>query len=391
MAQINRTSPLGAGAQSMQTRMLTEARRNDARRLGSETSLAPDLDELALLEELSPADLQQRLADLAGQMGSIATQFQRRREFERKRNGDSDSFDRVLDEEVESKAENLLQILKPPRTSADLQRLLDQARQLFSDESDLYAVLKELLKRKQLTRVQKTTLRALLEQAEQQANPKSLKAGVNCALKAKLFGRKLQVRPQLLRRTYRNFLECDGAVLSEYEDWIGTYGHEPRHVVMTFVGESLWTDIHAADPSCSLAEFGYLIGHVKKLQRLRSADVEFVGGLFQQAMLAETSADDGFTEEQLWLWALCAFLRNDESVRAILLKTVGGRMAQLTERQRAVLLGAVRRSYRALPDELFVNDRNLDEVSDDFDQMMDVAFGDELLATALRNRAGRTE
>ncbi|MFH5255808.1 type III secretion system gatekeeper subunit SctW [Burkholderia semiarida] len=369
---INGPSSFGYRPPATSTRMLAEARRNDARRLTSEKSpMSDDFQDLEMLEEFAPASVQQKLADLASQMGSIASQFQRRREFERKRNSDGDSFDRVLDEDAEPKAEKLFQIATVQRST--LAQLLQQARKLFPDESDLYSVLKELLKRKQLSRAQRSTLQGLTTEVERQADPKSLKGGVNCALKAKLFGRKLKIRAQLLRQTYRKFLECDGAVLSEYEGWIGTYGHEHRQAVMSFVEESLSTDIHASDPSCSVVEFGYLIGHVKKLQRLRAADVDFVGGLLGREVLPDGAEADALAREEVLLLLLCGLLRADDPVRSVLPNTLRTYLDRASKRDRAVVIAAVRHAYRMLPDELFVNERDLDEVAHDFNQMMDDA------------------
>jgi len=324
--------------------------------------------------------LHQKFADLASHMGSIATQFQRRRDFERKRNGESDGLDRVLDEEAEPKADQLFQIVTTQRPS--VVTLFQQAQKLFPDESDLYAVLKQLLKRKQLTRAQKALLESVLQEVEQRGNPKSIRGGFNCALKARLFGKRLRIRPALLRQTYRNFLECDGGVLDQYETWIGTYGHEHRHAVMRFVGESLSTDIHASDPSCGVVEFGYLIGHVKKLQRLQAADEQFVGGLLSRALLsgAGAPAPQEIAEEELWLLMLCGFLRAENSVGAIVADTVWHRAERLSHRDRSVLIEALRRAYRTLPDELFVEQRDADEVKSEFDRMMDVAYEDELRA-----------
>ncbi|WP_412530526.1 type III secretion system gatekeeper subunit SctW [Burkholderia lata] len=377
MVSINRPSS-GSHVGSVQTRMMTEARRKDARQAASERSPTPDIDELENQDDLSPAALHQKLADLASHMGSIATQFQRRRDFERKRNGESDSFDRVLDEEAEPKAEKLFQIVTTQRPSVI--QLFQQAQKLFPDESDLFEVLRQLLKRKQLTRSQRNLLKGVLQEVEQRANPKALKAGFNSALKAKLFGKRLQIRPALLRQTYRNFLECDGAVLDQYEAWIGTYGHEHRHAVMQFVGDSLSTDIHASDPSCSVVEFGYLIGHVKKLQRLQAADEQFVSELLSRAMLAGAGApaEHDVGEEQLWLLMLCSFLRAEDGVGTIVANTVWHRAERLSNRDRSILIEELRRAYRAIPDDLFVEQRDADEVKSEFDRMMDVAYEDEL-------------
>lgn len=47
-----------------------------------------------------------------------------------------------------------------------------RARGFFPDDSDLYLVLKELLKRKELSRIQRTRLESLLAQVSKTADKK---------------------------------------------------------------------------------------------------------------------------------------------------------------------------------------------------------------------------
>jgi len=150
--------------------------------------------------------------------------------------------------------------------------------------------------------------------------------------------------------------------------------------VIRFVGDSLSTDIHASDPSCSVVEFGYLIGHVKNLQRLQAADEQFVSELLSRALLAGAGApaEHDVGEEQLWLLMLCSFLRAEDGVGTIVANTVWHRAERLSNRDRSILIEALRRAYRAIPDDLFVEQRDADEVKSEFDRMMDVAYEDEL-------------
>ncbi|MEB0084898.1 type III secretion system gatekeeper subunit SctW [Glaciimonas sp. Gout2] len=165
----------------------------------------PQQPEFENVDEQTPAALQQKLTDMADDMASVAAQFRNRRELEQKGNLLSESFERVLDDDVVPKAKKLIEVLSVKNSDIDI--LMERARALFLDDSDLYLVLKELLKRKELSQVQRTRLEALLAKMEEKADLKMLKAGINCALKARLFGAKLALKASFLRQTYRRFLE----------------------------------------------------------------------------------------------------------------------------------------------------------------------------------------
>lgn len=369
----------GAGSAIVAARVLAETRQKESVRAASDGMAQADNVENP--DDSTPAALQQKLADMADDMASVATQFRNRREFEKK-GASSEGFERILDEEAAPKAQKLVEVLAVQNLSMDA--LLAQARSLFPDDSDLFLVLRELLKRKRLANIQRRRLESLLETVTRQANPKMLKGGINCALKARLFGAALGLQASLLRQTYRRFLESERKPLDDYEDWIASYGYKVRHLVLEFVEESLGTDIRAEDPSCDHLEFSYLLAHMRKLHLLRTADREFV-----MSLLARKLTPSYAQEEADWLLLLCGLVGRRMPADQLLQQALGACLLP-THAERSTWLNAVRSAYKRLPPELFAttgesgadaatNTANTAEVIAVFDQLIDHSYAAELL------------
>jgi type III secretion protein W len=332
----------------------------------------------------TPAALQQKLADMADDMANVAAQFRNRRAFEQKGVASGEGFERVLEEDAAPKAQRLVEVLALQNLT--LNDVMAQARSLFPDESDLDLVLRELLKRKQLSLIQRKRLERLLEQVEREADPKLLKGGINCALKARLFGAALELKASLLRQTYRRFLESDRKPLADYEDWIASYGYRPRHMVLDFVEESLGTDIRAEDPSCSHLEFGSLLARMRKLHLLRTADRDFVQSLLARKLMPAHAANA--EEEADWLLLLCHLIRQERAPAELLTQMLEACLLR-SHAERSVLLNAVRSAYKRLPEQLFEDECDFDAPLAVFDRLIDRSYAAELLEQ--RRLASRPE
>ena len=323
-------------------------------------------------DEQTPAALQQKLIDMADEMAGVAAQFRSRRDLEKKGNLSGENFERVLEEDAVPKAKKLIDVLSMDNSRIDM--LMARARALFPDDSDLYLVLKELLKRKELSQIQRTRLDSLLAQVSETADKKMLLAGINCALKARLFGATLMLKASFLRRTYRRFLENDMPPVGDYEDWIASYGYKERHTVLNFVGESLRIDIQAENPSCDLLEFSNLGAHMKKIRLLRTADQEFVMSLLSAKLLTPYQQ-----EEADWLLLLCRIVRNEIPMSQLLSEAFGTACILQSSKESSILLNAVRNAYKLLPDALFQNDRSREDAIAAFDRLIDSMYATELL------------
>jgi type III secretion protein W len=264
---------------------------------------------------------------------------------------------------------------------SSIDTLLARARSLFPDDSDLVLVLRELLRRKQLSAIQRRRLEQLLEKVVSQADPKHLKAGLNCALKARLFGAALGLQPQLLRQTYRRFLCSDGRAIDDYQDWIASYGYRVRHQVLAFVEESLGCDIRAEDPSCSHVEFGYLLEHMRKLHQLRTVDREFVGGLMARRLVPPREE-----QEADWLLLLCALVARGAEPEEVVREALDACLLE-THAQRSTWLDGVRSACKRLPPEVFLRPAEesaqaeiiRDEIQAAFARLLDRSYAAELV------------
>lgn len=302
--------------------------------------------------DLSPGAEVQRFIQSTDEMSAAMAQFRHRRDYEKKADSLADSFERVLDDDVLPKARQILQIIRSQNVSAE--KLLSYIREFFSDDSDLVLVLRELLKRHAADPVAGKRLSSVLQEAQAQAEPRQLKAGINCALKARLFGKVLTLRPGLLRATYRQFIRSHEPESELYADWISNYGYRRRHAILDYVEEALLADISARVSSSSSSEFGYLLGRLSQIKRLRSADILFVRRL-AECLPGSQPAED----EALWVLLMLALLQHPEEVDAILTETVGQKMRLLDARERSIFLQALYMACKSLPASLFDEEQNV--------------------------------
>jgi type III secretion system protein len=288
--------------------------------------------------------LQQKLTDMADDMANVATQFRSRRDIEKKSGISDENFERVLDDDAVIKSQKIIQVVGVEDIS--LEDILAQVRNLFSDDSDLFLVLKEILKQKKLSKIQCCRLETILAKVACEADQKMLKGGINCALKARFFGAKLGLAARYLRKTYRCFLESNRRPLEDYEDWISCYGCQARHIVSDFIAESLSTDIRAEDPSCSHLEFGNLLAHTRKLNLLRTADREFVTSLSMKRIVSPHEDEDAD-----WLLLLFDLLRPDTDPAGWLPEVLDS-CCLPTHSARSLWLISVRNAYACLSPDL---------------------------------------
>ncbi|KUM02139.1 YopN/LcrE/InvE/MxiC type III secretion system gatekeeper [Chromobacterium subtsugae] len=364
--EINHRAVFSIGLRSPKQQARQEAQRDAVRQ-----SEARQAEAQQAAEDASPAAELQRFAQSSDEMAAALTMFRNRRDYDKKQGGLADSFERVLDEEALPKSRQLLQVAKAHGLTAE--ELLRQARALFPDDSDLALVLRELLRRHQLDEVERKRLKALLKQVEEQAAPRPFKAGINCALKARLFGKALDLSPGLLRASYRQFLESDAPEAEIYQDWVASYGCQRRAAVLDFIEGALLADIDAQDPSCSGLEFGRLLGRLSQLKALRSADALFVG-----RMLANPLARRFNPAEADWLLLLLSLLQQPQDVDALLADTVGEAALLSRHADHSALLQTLYQACKALPPGLFADEAWQPALLEEFRRLAGVAYRREL-------------
>lgn len=333
-----------------------------------ETQAQPDAESND--QDANPVALLQRFIQNSDDMSAALTRFRHRRHFELKADSQPESFEAVLDDEALPKARQVLALAKV--ADKPVEWLLQAARGLFPDDSDLVLVLRELLRRGKLQADARQRLEQLLETVVAQASPRRLKAGINSALKARLFGRAMALRAGLLREAYRDYLESELGAACCYEDWVALFGAGRRAVVLAFIEAALLTDIAAQDPSCSREEFGPLLARLADLKRLRSADAAFVGGLVGHEQVREYNG-----EEADWLVFFFGVLRYPGELDALLSGVFGERLLLALHRERSTLLQAVRRACLQLPGELFAEADALQQLAEQFAGLAEIALAHE--------------
>lgn len=330
------------------------------------------------VEDTSPAAALQRYMQSSDEMSAALTQFRNRRNFEATVDVATGGFEKVLDDDALPKAKQILALARLGERPVEW--LLQMARGMFPDDSDLVLVLRELLRQKQLDKPTRQRLEQMLQTVLEQAPPRRLKAGINCALKARLFGKTLGLRAALMRETYRSFLEADDGPVSCYEDWIALYGYQHRATVLAFIEAALLTDIDALDPSCSHSEFGQLLIKLTQLKRLRSADA-----LFIKKLLADELIRRHERQESDLLVFLFGLLRYPDELDQLLHGTFGDTVLLVSHAERSIVLQVMRNACLNLPIELFPDEQALQRLAEHFTQLADIAFGHE----AIERRAAR--
>ncbi len=303
-----------------------------------------------------------------------ASQFIGRRQSDKNASEEwSSGFERVLEDDGSAKAKALIKVTSSDNASIEL--LLRQARSLFPDDSDLVMVLRELLRQRTLSEKLKRLLKAVLKEVEDKANPRDLKAGINCALKARLFGQKhLDLKPRLLRASYRRFLENDQGGMDDYQDWIACYGHALRSMVLDFIEAALLADIDSQDPSCSRAEFGALIGKLGQLKLLRSGD-----SLFTKKLLSlEVIHHIGIAEPD-WLVLYFSLLAQPEAIGEHLNVMLGDTFLLFSHQERAKIVQAIYRSCKLLPHELFESSELAQQLLGELERLLAITYQHELI------------
>jgi type III secretion protein W len=222
--------------------------------------------------------------------------------------------------------------------------------------------------------VVRARLQKALAQAESEAPPRGLKAGINIALKARLFGAKLALSAMLLRASYRQFLESEEPEVVIYEEWITGYGHRRRALVMEFLESALVADMLAQDPSCSRIEFGNLLGKLNQMKLLRSSEALFIDSVLNDKVIGAHN-----NSEADWLVFMLALMQSPQELDALLMDTVGEQILLSPHAVRSQLLQAIRHACKALPTALFVDQETVGSLWERFDQLAAVAYRHELI------------
>ena len=295
-------------------------------------------------DDLNPVAMLQRFINSTDEMSSAMAQFRNRRDL-KKMDSDLDNFERVLEKDVLPKVQ---QVLKFAAAAGVTSELLAQLRSMFPDDSDLILILRALLKRRQIEETSRKRLEQVLVDVERGAVPRRVKAGINCAIKARMFGKLLQRSPALLRESYRQFLDDEQGPTAAYTDWVLHYGFEHREQILNFIEAALANDVMAQDPSCDFVEFGNLLKKLVQVRMLRSAEIIFLANLLRHPLIRRCNE-----VEIEWLIFMLGILQAPEEIDQSLHEVLGQNLILCTHAERTTILQLIRDGFHNVPLELF--------------------------------------
>lgn len=307
------------------------------------------------LADETPAAEEWKFLQSTDEMSAVVTQFYNRKLYDKKMEELSFSYEYILEESVEVKTEKILQAAQSKDVNLDA--LVTYVHKLFPDDSDLIIALRGLIRRNKIDQIVKENLQRAIDYIEKTIVKKFVKSGINCALKAKLFGKILYLSPKLLRTCYRNFLLSENSAIDTYIDLISNFGYQKRACVLDFLEDSLLCDINAHDASCSTSEFGFFLQKMCQLQLLQAAERQFL-----QYTVIKAKAHKLDDSEDIWLYFLLLVLKKPDSI-AISLSEIKTKVLKLhTDQEVIELLMIIYWGLRKLPILLFLEEHFLTEI-----------------------------
>lgn len=284
------------------------------------------------------------------EMTAFITQIRNRRDLEKRADFFTDiGLDYVLDEHAQEKIDALIPLLKnEAKNNPGI--LLHYAREAFPDDSCLIAALRVLLRMRKFMLDEVDTITQALELAEEQAEPKPTKAGINIALKARLYSKKLKMSPVSVRRAYRDFIQSDDPELVIYEKWLAFYGAERRHILIDFIEKAVLTDLEASDPSCSDAEFGYLLSRLSHIKLIRSGDIVFIEGVNANSLLARWNQS-----VDKWLFFLLSAIYEPDDIYQSIKEVSGDYLLAATDKEKIEFIQSIFIVLAKVPEAIFLD------------------------------------
>ncbi|NEG59860.1 type III secretion system gatekeeper subunit SctW [Pantoea agglomerans] len=345
----------------------------DAMRLnfrGSEASFDQQI-ENDIDDSKAIINLQQEINDASEEMADMLSTFGRfARAGRKKESSESDYYSSVLEEQADEKLEMLVKQVAKIR---DAKQLLNAARSLFPNESDLMLVLKELLRKKELSRLVKEKIKESLNELQKFGDQPKIQSGINVGRTARRFaqledGKKLSA--QALRESYLLFLGLDIPASYIYNEWIEEYGYSYRKRLLAFTLAALIADMKSYEPGIHFAEFGPLSAKLSDARVLNTLDqslnMKFAAFPFKEQMRSEQLM---INEEAIVNLYISGLLDREKFKNA--LQAFGHDfMPLLLIKQKAEVIQELRNIYNSTPDFLFMSPEYRDEIIDDISDVL---------------------
>lgn len=278
-------------------------------------------------------------------------------------------LEHVLDPEGPQKLTQLRNQLHQ-HGAANVAQLRTLLSQLFPDPSDAVAVLRILLADEELQELH-AELQTLHDHYLDGERGRSVRAGVNVALKARLQAPRLRAGAAQLRRSYQEFLAGEQP-LDAYELWIELYGFERRARVVDFIEQALAADMYALDPSCSRLEFGQLLQRVRQLTTLRSADHLLMACCWREQAMQRIGLSPA-----ILVSALFGMVRRGGGLPALFDGVLSAARLAMDTTEKAVFAQGIRRFLKTLPHGLWVHLGLQEHATEEVDLLLDRIAAEE--------------
>ncbi|MCU5773769.1 type III secretion system gatekeeper subunit SctW [Erwiniaceae bacterium BAC15a-03b] len=226
--------------------------------------------------------------------------------------------------------------------------LLQQLKALFPDVSDRLVALRQMLRQRNLAETERELIEQAIATLIESENPKHLKSGINVALKARLFGKALNLSPAIIRESYRHFIESDETEREIYLHWVLMFGGSRRHMVINFMESAVLADMNASDPGCSAAEFGDLLGRLTQIKIIRSSDHLFIKCASNDQFIGQFA----ISEDQ-WLLFLLPLLKAGDLLYQQLEQLAGGVIMRQPTRRKVSFVQKIFKLIAAFPAQIY--------------------------------------
>ncbi len=308
--------------------------------------------------------------EAADDMSMVATQFGRFRDLSRKRSESNENVDRILDEDVDTKLDKIYAVLSSNKFNK--QQLTQYLRSLFHDPSDLLLILLELLRSKKIRKTQRALLEELVDELKESDANGLIRAGINVALKARVFSKSILKDPKILRSLYREFIMFEGPGIYIYDEWIKQYDEKQREQLLDFMLQALVADMQSLAPSAiNSTEFGPLLEKLGQIRILYSVEESFITKLMNLliARIKSPIKND-------FLQIFVAGIIRPEHIANELDKLLGI-YSNLTLSMRAKLVQTLIYAFNSLPIGIFISEEMRDELMENLQDIMTGIYDQE--------------
>jgi type III secretion protein W len=307
-------------------------------------------------DDAQPLNLQQELSNAAEEMADILSAFGRFSKAGRKNDSaDNDFVSAMLEDQADEKLDTLIRQVTKLR---DMNTLINFARQLFPNDSDLMLALREMLLSRQLSELQKKKIKEAIADLEKFGDSKKMQSGINIGRLAKRFSQGGEGKPlsaKDLRNSYLNFLELEMPAGFIYKDWVDAYGYENRTRLLAFTLAALVADMKANEPGVHSSEFGPLSAKLSDARVLNTLDKLLNENFAKFAFREQMRNQQVMLGEGDIVALYIAGLVDTEEFKSALKRFTKEFMSLLLLKQRSTVIQALRNIYNLTPEFLFMD------------------------------------